>query len=52
MISWFWWGQKKEERKIPWIAWDKLCKPKADEGMGFKDLKAFNLALLANKGGD
>ena len=52
MISRFWWGQKKEERKISWIAWDKLCKPKADEGMGFKDLKAFNLALLANKGGD
>ncbi|KAL0008862.1 hypothetical protein SO802_010364 [Lithocarpus litseifolius] len=50
MICWFWWGQKKEERKIPWIAWDKLCKPKADGGMGFKDLKAFNLALLAKQG--
>ena len=50
MISRFWWGQKKEERKIPWIAWDKLCKPKADGGMGFKDLKAFNLALLAKQG--
>lgn len=50
MISRFWWGQKKEERKIPWITWDKLCKPKADGGMGFKDVKAFNLALLEKQG--
>ena len=50
MISRFWWGQKKDERKLPLIAWDKLCRPKADEGMGFKDLKAFNLSLLAKQG--
>nr|XP_023923447.1 transcription factor MYB51-like [Quercus suber] len=49
MISQFWWG-KKEERKILWIAWDTLCKSKADGGMRFKDLKAFNLALLAEQG--
>ena len=50
MIDRLWWGQKNEERKIPWIAWDKLCKPKVEWGMGFKDLKAFNLALLAKQG--
>ena len=50
MIDRLWWGQKNEERKIPWIAWDKLCKPKVEWGMGFRDLKAFNLALLAKQG--
>ena len=34
-----WWGQQKEERKMTWISWDKLCTPKAQGGMGFKQLK-------------
>ena len=25
----FWWGQKKDERKMAWISWDKLCTPKS-----------------------
>lgn len=49
MISQFWWGQKKDKRKVSWIARDKLCRPKANGGMGFKDLKAFNLAFLAKQ---
>jgi len=44
MISRFWWRQKKDERKLPWIAWNKLCRPKADGGMGFKDLKGLQLS--------
>ena len=50
MISNFWWGQKDKERKMAWISWKKLCTPKERGVMGFRDLKAFNLALHAKQG--
>ena len=30
----FWWGQKRDERKMAWISSDKLCTPKAQGGVG------------------
>ena len=50
MMGNFWWGQKGRERRMAWVSWEKLCKPKSDEGMGFRDFKALNLALLAKQG--
>ena len=50
IVSKFWWGQKHDEQKMVWMKWNKLCRPKAKGGMGFKDLKAFNLALLEKQG--
>ena len=49
-----WWGifglgQKNQESKIAWIGWKKMCKPKSLEGLGFRNLQAFNLALLAKQ---
>ena len=49
MIRNFWWGQKSEEKKIPWVSWEKMCEPKAGGGLCFKNLKCFNLALLAKQ---
>lgn len=45
----YWWGQTKNEIKIHWINWKKLCTSKKKGDMGFEDIQAFNLALLAKQ---
>lgn len=47
MMAMFWWGQKKNERKIHWLS---MCEPKHQGRLGFKDLRSFNHALLAKQG--
>ena len=46
MVRTFWWGQSNGRNRMVWLSWDKMCAPKKDGGLGFRDLKAFNLALL------
>lgn len=41
----YWWGQTKDEKKVHWINWKKLCTSKKSGGMGFRDIKALNLVI-------
>ena len=50
MVRKFWWGQTNKKTKMAWHSQDKVCTPNEEDGLGFRDLKAFNLALLAKQG--
>ena len=47
MCAKFWWGQVGNERKIHWKNWSFLSREKNEGGMGFRDLRFFNLVMLA-----
>lgn len=46
----FWWGQGSNDRDIRWMDWDKLCVPKFGGRLAVKNLRNFNIAMLAKQG--
>ncbi|GAU38761.1 hypothetical protein TSUD_64920 [Trifolium subterraneum] len=42
----FIWGTTTEARKVHLIAWDKLCHPKSEGGLRFRNLKMLNKAHM------
>lgn len=49
MVRNFWWGAKEGKRKTHWRVWDMMIKPKNRGGMGFRDFRLLNQALLAQQ---
>ncbi|XP_058766956.1 uncharacterized protein LOC131640587 [Vicia villosa] len=48
MLNSFWWGWGSNNNKgIRWMTWEKLTCSKTEGGFGFRDLKAFNMAMVA-----
>ncbi|XP_057426498.1 uncharacterized protein LOC130719921 [Lotus japonicus] len=49
MVSNFWWKGQGKERGIHWRSWEKLTLSKEEGGMGFRDFRFQNLAILAKQ---
>ncbi|GAA0163406.1 hypothetical protein LIER_39590 [Lithospermum erythrorhizon] len=45
----YWWGVTEKKKKIHWATWKKLCTTKENGGLGFRDLRLLNLALLSKQ---
>ncbi|XP_052486358.1 uncharacterized mitochondrial protein AtMg00310-like [Gossypium raimondii] len=48
-LSRTWWAGKEKGRFWTMIPWQTLCKPKGMGGLGIRDVRLFNLALLGRQ---
>lgn len=42
----FFWGKQNQDQYLAYVAWEHLCRPVQEGGLGIKDLKFFNEAIL------
>jgi hypothetical protein len=49
MVCRYWWNAQEGKQKIHWLSRDMLQKLKKEGALGFRDIHAFNLAILAKQ---
>ncbi|XP_074346400.1 uncharacterized protein LOC141685182 [Apium graveolens] len=50
LISVYWWKSSRHGKGIYWRAWERLSTNKFNAGMGFKNIRDFNLTMLERQG--
>uniref|UniRef100_A0A803PFK2 Uncharacterized protein n=1 Tax=Cannabis sativa TaxID=3483 RepID=A0A803PFK2_CANSA len=51
LMSKYWWRTSASSNSgIHWMSWERLCYHKSEGGMGFRNLRDFNLAMLGKQG--
>lgn len=49
LIASYFWNGDVGNKKIHWCSWDRLCATKVKGGLGFRNILAFNYAMLAKQ---
>jgi hypothetical protein len=42
----FFWASSRNKKKVYWVSWKRICKPKCKGGLGIKNLTKFNISLM------
>lgn len=50
MLISFWWRDSNNNKRIMWLAWDKLTCSKKECGLVLRDFKDFNMAMVVKQG--